>query len=411
MHSSSISFFVTLALALSAASSPVALNRNNADVYVLILCGYATGGPTEFGLSSDLRSDAPQSRVVAENELDAREQDRRSQAKGGKKGGKGATAKATTAKAATVKAVGTTAASPAAPSKAVAAPPAELSTDPKALQSSTTLDPAVIQTTDDGQNPPVTGQSAADTSPNNFANLCALGLPEVPLTNGLQITTGSCNPIPIGNIPSVDNMPSSKFQTPRNLDTVASDETFTITLATQGIQLGTFTNAQKTYFGNPQKLNAQGQIVGHTHIVMESIGSLTTTELTNPKDFVFFKGVDDAQDGDGNVAVPVTGGVPPGAYRMCTIVSSATHQPAIVPVAQHGSLDDCIYVSFLLLLFCCVVADGRIRRSSPLLPEVFPLTLCLQLRLRLHFQPQLREEPQKLPHQAARRQRPVPRQR
>jgi hypothetical protein len=63
-----------------------------------------------------------------------------------------------------------------------------------------------------GQNPPVTGQTGADVSTNNFANLCALGLPKVPLTNGLQITTGSCNPIPIGNIPSVDNMPSSKFR-------------------------------------------------------------------------------------------------------------------------------------------------------------------------------------------------------
>jgi hypothetical protein len=104
------------------------------------------------------------------------------------------------------------------------------------LQSSPTIDPACIQNTDDGelsfllftyfalhcfnfaypafagQNPPVTGQTGADVSKNNFANLCALGLPKVPLTNGLQITTGSCNPIPIGNIPSVDNMPSSKFR-------------------------------------------------------------------------------------------------------------------------------------------------------------------------------------------------------
>ncbi|KAJ6454692.1 hypothetical protein C8R45DRAFT_846390, partial [Mycena sanguinolenta] len=214
------------------------------------------------------------------------------------------------------------------------------------LQTSTTIDPSVIQTTDDGQNPPVAGQSPAATSQNNFANFCAIGLPNVPITNGLQITTGSCNPIPIGNIPSVGNMPSSKFRTPANLDTIASDTTFTVTLKTQGIELGTFTNAAKTYFANPQTLNAQGQIIGHTHIVIEAIDSLTTTTVSNPKDFVFFKGVDDAQDGQGNVAVAVAGGLPAGAYRMCTIVSSSTHQPAIVPVAQHGSLDDCVYVSF-----------------------------------------------------------------
>ncbi|KAK7064764.1 hypothetical protein R3P38DRAFT_57447 [Favolaschia claudopus] len=229
---------------------------------------------------------------------------------------------------------------------AAAAPPppaAATASNPQALQASTTVDKSVIQNTDNGQNPPVAGQSAADLSPNNFANLCALGLPKVPLTNGLQVTTGSCNPIPIGNIPSVDRMPSSKFQFPKNLDTIPANQDFDIILATKNIQLGTFTNAQKTYFANPQKLNGQGQIIGHTHIVMEPIDSLTSVALTDPKKFFFFKGINEAQDGQGNVKATVTGGAPAGVYRMCTIVSSATHQPAIVPVAQHGSLDDCVY--------------------------------------------------------------------
>jgi len=206
-------------------------------------------------------------------------------------------------------------------------------------QSSLTLDSSVIQTTDDGQNPPVTGQSAAATSTNNFMNFCA----GQTITNGLQITTGSCNPIPIGNIPAVTAMPSSKFQSPANLDTIPASTSFNITLKTQGIQLGTFTNAAKTYFANPQTLNAQGQIIGHTHVVIESMPALTTTTITNSQDFVFFKGVDGGADANDNVVVPVAGGLPAGAYRMCTIVSSATHQPAIVPVAQHGSLDDCVY--------------------------------------------------------------------
>jgi hypothetical protein len=152
-------------------------------------------------------------------------------------------------------------------------------------------------------------------------------------------------------------------ESPKNLDTIASGETFNIVLQTKGIQLGTFTNAQKTYFANPQKLNAQGQIIGHTHIVMETIDSLTTTKVTDPTKFFFFKGVNDAQDAQGNVQVPVAGGVKPGVYRMCTIVSSATHQPAIVPIAQHGSLDDCIYVCLpgFILVFGC----SRIPSSSP----------------------------------------------
>jgi hypothetical protein len=133
------------------------------------------------------------------------------------------------------------------------------------------------------------------------------------------------------------------------LDTIAAKQTFTISLATKGIQLGTFTNAQKTYFGNPQKLNAQGQIIGHTHIVVEAIDSLTTTAVSDPQKFVFFKGINGGQDANGLVSADVTGGLAAGAYRMCTIVSSQTHQPAIVPIAQHGSLDDCVYVRFAFL--------------------------------------------------------------
>ncbi|KAJ6497992.1 hypothetical protein C8R47DRAFT_1041216 [Mycena vitilis] len=261
------------------------------------------------------------------------------QGQGGK--GAGAAAASTTAAAATA----TTAAAGTGAAAAAAPPAAAAAAGGGDLQSSTTIDPSVIQTTDDGQNPPTAGQSAAQLSKNNFANLCATTLPQVPLTNGLQTTTGSCNPIPIGMIPSVDNMPSSKFQSPANLDTIAATTPFNITLKTQGIQLGTFTNAQKTYFANPQTLNAQGQIIGHTHVVVEAIDAITTTTISNPQKFIFFKGVDDAADGQGNVVVPVAAGLAAGAYRMCTIVSSSTHQPAIVAVAQHGSVDDCVYVS------------------------------------------------------------------
>ncbi|KAF7354362.1 GMC-OxRdtase-N domain-containing protein [Mycena venus] len=319
MHSSTLSFLFALALTLSATASPVV---------------YARDGDLTFGEGNVARD--------VMNDLEARQ--RRKGRKGGfgfggRKGGqKGGAGKGQAGKG---QAGNGGAAAGAAPPATTTAAATGGKGGAATAGNGAAAAPAAA-TTDDGQNPPVTGQSPADISKNNFANLCALGFPKVPLTNGLQITTGSCNPIPIGNIPSVDNMPSSKFQNPKNLDTIASNTTFTVVLATTGIQLGTFTNAQKTYFGNPQKLNAKGQIIGHTHIVMEAVDSLTTTKLTNPKNFFFFKGVNTAQDGQGNVQVDVTGGVAPGVYRMCTIVSSATHQPAIVPVAQHGSLDDCV---------------------------------------------------------------------
>jgi len=212
------------------------------------------------------------------------------------------------------------------------------------LQSSLTLDSSVIAQgfSDDGQNPPVAGQSASSTSTNNYINFCALTLPQVPLTNGQQITTGSCNPAPIGLIPSVANMPSAKFLNPKNGDTIAANTDFTAQLNVANFQTGVFTNAQKTYFAAPQTLNAQGQIIGHTHIVIEKLSSLTQTDATDPTTFTFFKGVDAPASG-GVASADVTAGVPAGAYRICSINSSSNHQPVIVPIAQHGTLDDCSY--------------------------------------------------------------------
>jgi len=210
---------------------------------------------------------------------------------------------------------------------------------------SLTLNPIVIQNTDNGQNPPVTGQSAALLSQNNFINSCADTIKTLPITNGLQITSGSCNPIPIGQIPASSKIPSTKFQDPINMSTIPANTAFNVTMAVKNIQIGVFTNAQKTYYANPQFLNAAGEVVGHTHLVIEQIPSITSTAVTDPQTFSFFKGVDDAADGNGNVVVPVAAGLPAGTYRFGTIMSSATHQPVIASIAQHGLIDDVIYVT------------------------------------------------------------------
>jgi hypothetical protein len=102
------------------------------------------------------------------------------------------------------------------------------------------------------------------TSTNNFINFC-LTAPGTPITDGKQITTGSCNPAPIGLIPSVDKMPSAKFTNPANGDTVKADTPFTISMAIQNLKAGNFVNAQANYFAAPQTLDG-GVIVGHTHV-------------------------------------------------------------------------------------------------------------------------------------------------
>ncbi|KAF4572519.1 hypothetical protein EYR36_007026 [Pleurotus pulmonarius] len=210
-------------------------------------------------------------------------------------------------------------------------------------QTSLTLDPKVIAKgfANDGQDVPAAGQVASLTSTNNFINFC-LTVPNLPITNGQQITSGSCNPAPIGVIPSVDLMPSSKFTFPPNMGTVPANKAFTISMAIKNLETGNFVNAQANYFAAPQQLNGQGLIKGHSHVVVEQIDSLTSTQVTNPKQFAFFKGLNAAAQG-GILTADVTNGLPAGVYRLSSINSAANHQPAIAPVAQHGSLDDAIY--------------------------------------------------------------------
>jgi hypothetical protein len=206
------------------------------------------------------------------------------------------------------------------------------------------LDPAVIAKgfENNGQNQPTAGQVASLTSSNNFINFC-LTVPNQPISNGQQIAGGSCNPAPMGSIPSSANMPSAKFTNPKNLDVIPPNQAFTVSLAIQGMETGHFVNAQENYFSAPQQLNNQGQIQGHSHVVIEKLDSLSQTTPTDPTKFAFFKGLNDAAV-KGILTADVTNGLPAGTYKISTINSAANHQPVLGPIAQHGSFDDAVYV-------------------------------------------------------------------
>ncbi|KAF8637168.1 hypothetical protein AX17_003072 [Amanita inopinata Kibby_2008] len=217
-------------------------------------------------------------------------------------------------------------------------------------QTSLILDPRVIATgfANDGQDTPTPGQVKSLTTTNNFINFC-LNV-NAPLTNGKQITTGSCNPAPIGVIPSVQNMPSSKFAFPQNFGAIKTNTPFTIKMAIKNMEVGFFVNAKENYFAAPQTLNAQGQIQGHSHVVIEQLSSLDQTTPTDPQKFAFFKGLNDKAQ-NGFLTADVTNGLPAGVYKLSSINAAANHQPVIVPIAQHGSLDDVVYFT--------VTADGN----------------------------------------------------
>lgn len=203
-------------------------------------------------------------------------------------------------------------------------------------QTSLTLDPSVIQKINGTSSE--SGEADSLVSTNNFINFCV----GKTITNGLQVQAGSCNPTPMGDIPSVDNMPSCKFQFPTNNGNIDPNTEFTVVLNTQGMQTGAFTDASTTYFGAPQQLNNGGQIIGHNHVVIEQIQSLDSTQPTNPRVFAFFKGLNDVAV-NGQLTADVTSGLPSGTYRISTITTAANHQGVLVPVAQRGSVDDAVY--------------------------------------------------------------------
>jgi hypothetical protein len=211
------------------------------------------------------------------------------------------------------------------------------------LQTSLTLDQSVIATgfAQDGQENATAGQVPSLTSTNNFINFCAT-VNNVPITNGQQVKTGSCNPAPMGLIPSTDHMPSAKFVFPKNMATIKANQNFTVKMAIRELQTGNFVNAEENYFSAPQQLSGNGQVNGHSHVVIEKLSALDQTDPTDPNQFAFFKGLNDPEQG-GILTAVVAGGLPEGVYKISSINTAANHQPVLVPIAQHGSLDDVVY--------------------------------------------------------------------
>jgi hypothetical protein len=146
----------------------------------------------------------------------------------------------------------------------------------------------------------------------------------------------------MGAIPSTANMPSAKFVNPTNLQNIAENTAFTVQMAISKLTTGNFVNADENYFSAPQQLDGNGQIKGHSHVVIEQVSDLRQATPTNPNVFAFFKGLNAAASG-GILTANVTSGLPAGTYRLASINTSANHAPVLVPIAQHGTLDDVVY--------------------------------------------------------------------
>ena len=197
------------------------------------------------------------------------------------------------------------------------------------------LNPSLVQTGSESNgivaSASEAGQAASATDSANFINFCA----GKTLTNGLQNIAGSCNGIVMGDIPAKTNMVSTVITFPQNGQTIAANQTFNFSSTTTNMIFGAFTNAKTTYYSAPQQLDpSTGNIIGHLHFTVQAMSDANTVTPLDPTVFAFFKGVNDAGDGKGDLQAIVTGGLGPGNYRVCTMTSSSNHQPVIMPVAQ-----------------------------------------------------------------------------
>lgn len=144
----------------------------------------------------------------------------------------------------------------------------------------------------------------------------------------------------MGDIPASTAMVSSIITNPQPGDNLAANQDFTISVQMANLQAGSFTNPDDTYYAAPQALSG-GKIVGHTHVTVQKMTSLTQTTALDASTFAFFKGINDDGNGQGLLSAAVAGGLPAGTYRVCTMSSSSNHQPVLMPVAQRGAQDDC----------------------------------------------------------------------
>lgn len=156
-----------------------------------------------------------------------------------------------------------------------------------------------------------------------------------------MVDDSTCNPIIMGDLPSAGNMISTVFTSPQHGDVLNADEDFTIKLTTKNLNTGAFTNPFGTYYAAPQQLNDDGLVIGHVHLTVQSIGDLRSTTPPNPEEFAWFAGLKEKAE-NGVLQTNVEGGLPAGAYRLCTLVAAANHQPVLMPSAQRGAQDDCV---------------------------------------------------------------------
>ncbi|CAG8801055.1 7445_t:CDS:1, partial [Racocetra persica] len=157
--------------------------------------------------------------------------------------------------------------------------------------------------------------------------------------DGTQLLTGFCSSLIQGQIPSVEHMVSALIINPTYGQKIEANTPFTIEVKVKNLETG-FSSEQTTeFYTSPQELNDEGIIKGHSHIVIQK---LNDEEVPDATTFAYFQGLNDEANNDVLSTTVELGLFEPGLYRLCTMCSSFSHQPVIMPREQRGAQDDCI---------------------------------------------------------------------
>ncbi|KAH0593598.1 hypothetical protein MHUMG1_08736 [Metarhizium humberi] len=70
----------------------------------------------------------------------------------------------------------------------------------------------------------------------------------------------------MGEVPAPEKMATVVFSQPRLCGNISPKDGMKISAVYRNINLGTFTNPQNTYNGNPQRLDGNGVVIGHSHV-------------------------------------------------------------------------------------------------------------------------------------------------
>jgi hypothetical protein len=134
-----------------------------------------------------------------------------------------------------------------------------------------------------------------------------------------------------GAVPNVASMVSTLISSPSNGDVILPNTQFTIRVESQNLEIAGLNG----FLNQPQVLNANGIIRGSRFVTIQNIGNAQNpTPAASVVQFMEMTGNEIKASG-----------LSEGDYRICTLTSSISGQPVVMPVAQRGSQDDCIRLS------------------------------------------------------------------